>query len=125
MLTMEYTITYYNETVKADIEALPLALRVRYTALTQRMAEVGANLGVPHTEGFGNGLFELRLKGPEGIARVFYCTLQLRSNVCRRCRQIHGSKSDGVSLDHRRINGRPTTLVMQLPAHHNSGDLTS
>ena len=23
----------------------------------------------------GNGLFELRLKGAEGIARVFYCTL--------------------------------------------------
>ncbi len=38
MLTMEYIITYYNETVKADIEALPLALRVRYMALTQRMA---------------------------------------------------------------------------------------
>ncbi len=81
MLTMEYTITYYNETVKADIEALPLALRVRYTALTQRMAEVGANLGVPHTEGFGNGLFELRLKGQEGLARVFYCTLVGRQIV--------------------------------------------
>jgi len=26
-------------------------------------------------EAFGNGLFELRLKGQEGIARVFYCTL--------------------------------------------------
>ena len=24
---------------------------------------------------FGDGLFELRLKGAEGIARVFFCTL--------------------------------------------------
>lgn len=39
------------------------------------MLEVGANLGEPHTEAFGGGLFELRLKSKEGIARVFYCTL--------------------------------------------------
>ena len=28
-----------------------------------------------HTKSIGNGLFEIRLKGMEGIARVFYCTL--------------------------------------------------
>jgi len=28
-----------------------------------------------HTKAMGRGLFELRLKGAEGIARVFYCTL--------------------------------------------------
>ena len=28
-----------------------------------------------HTKAFGDGLFELRLKGREGIARVFFCTL--------------------------------------------------
>ncbi len=39
------------------------------------MAQNGANLGLPHTQAIGDGLFELRLKGPEGIARVFYCTL--------------------------------------------------
>ena len=31
--------------------------------------------GEPHTEAMGNGLFEMRLKASEGIARVFYCTL--------------------------------------------------
>jgi hypothetical protein len=34
---------------------------------------VGPRLGPPHTEGFGDGLFELRLKAREGIARVFFC----------------------------------------------------
>jgi phage-related protein len=29
----------------------------------------------PHTKSFGDGLLELRLKGSEGIGRVFYCTL--------------------------------------------------
>jgi hypothetical protein len=34
MPTMNYSIVYYNETVKADIEALPLTLRVRYAVLS-------------------------------------------------------------------------------------------
>jgi phage-related protein len=72
---MNYTIIYYNESVKADILSLPLTLQARYISLTRRMLDSGANLGYPHTEAFGNGLFELRLKGTEGIARVFYCTL--------------------------------------------------
>jgi phage-related protein len=71
---MNYIIDYYDETVKADIESLPMGFRVRYAALTERMTEFGANLGAPHTEAFGGGLFELRLKSTEGIARVFYCT---------------------------------------------------
>jgi phage-related protein len=43
--------------------------------LPRRMIALGPNLGEPHTKPFGGGLFELRLKGAEGIARVFYCTL--------------------------------------------------
>jgi phage-related protein len=39
------------------------------------MVEYGPHLGLPHTDSFGGGLFELRLKGIEGIARVFFCTL--------------------------------------------------
>jgi phage-related protein len=39
------------------------------------MLEHGPNLGQPHTDAFGGGLFELRLKGAEGIARVFFCTM--------------------------------------------------
>jgi phage-related protein len=30
---------------------------------------------MPHTRAMGGGLFELRIKAAEGIARVFYCTL--------------------------------------------------
>lgn len=35
----------------------------------------GPDLGSPHTKAMGDGLFELRLKAAEGIARVFYCTM--------------------------------------------------
>ncbi len=38
------------------------------------MLEFGPNIGMPHTRPLKSGLFELRVKGKEGIARVFYCT---------------------------------------------------
>jgi phage-related protein len=45
------------------------------------MIEFGPNLGMPHTRALGEGLFELRVKGLEGIARVFYCTVVQRRIV--------------------------------------------
>jgi phage-related protein len=39
------------------------------------MEVYGPDLGMPHTRSMGEGLFELRLKAAEGIARVFYCTM--------------------------------------------------
>ena len=44
---------------------------VRYA---ERMEIYGPDIGMPHTKAMGDGLFELRLKAGEGIARVFYCT---------------------------------------------------
>ena len=72
---MAYTIVYYNSEVQEDIMSLPITLQARYVGLTERMIEYGTNLGLPHTDAMGGGLFELRLKGAEGIARVFFCTL--------------------------------------------------
>ena len=72
---MDYQIDYFSEEVQCDILALPDTLAARYIVLTRRMEALGPNLGEPHTKAFGHGLFELRLKGAEGIARVFYCTV--------------------------------------------------
>ena len=72
---MEYTISYYSIAVEEEILALPDTLAARYVVLTRRMVALGPNLGEPHTEALGSGLFELRLKSKDGIARVFFCTL--------------------------------------------------
>lgn len=72
---MDYTITYYSEAVEDEVLAMPAGLLARYFSLTDRMVTAGAHLGEPHTEAFGGGFFELRLKSADGIARVFYCTL--------------------------------------------------
>jgi len=72
---VDYTIAYYSESVQEQILEMPDTLAARYVVLTRRMIALGPNLGEPHTTAFGDGLFELRLKGAEGIARVFFCTL--------------------------------------------------
>jgi phage-related protein len=72
---MDFEIKYYSESVQDQILELPDSLAARYIVLTRRMLAIGPNLGEPHTKAMGRGLFELRLKGAEGIARVFYCTL--------------------------------------------------
>jgi phage-related protein len=48
------------------------------------MVVLGPHLGEPHMQEFGDGLFELRLKGAEGIARAFIYTL-----VGRRVVMLH------------------------------------
>jgi phage-related protein len=72
---MRYSIVYYSQEVQEEIMNLPVTLQARFIGLTDRMMEHGPNLGLPHTNSFGGGLFELRLKGAEGIARVFFCLI--------------------------------------------------
>jgi phage-related protein len=72
---MRYSIVYYSQEVQEEIMNLPVTLQARFIGLTDRMMEHGPNLGLPHTDAFGGGLFELRLKGAEGIARVFFCLI--------------------------------------------------
>jgi phage-related protein len=72
---MDYTIEYYSDAVAEEILSLPDTLAARYVVLTRRIVAIGPNLGAPHTDAFGDGLFELRLMGQEGIARVFFCAL--------------------------------------------------
>ena len=71
---MDCTITHYSESVQEQILDLPDTLAARYVVLTRRLVAIGPNFGEPHTKAFGDGLFELRLKGDEGIARVLFCT---------------------------------------------------
>ena len=46
---MVFRLSYYNETVEAELDAWPVGLRARFRALSVRMGEYGPNLGMPHT----------------------------------------------------------------------------
>jgi phage-related protein len=72
---MNWTVTFYSDRVEAEILALPAGFIARFIRYAEKMEHYGPDLGMPHTKAMGDGLFELRLKATEGIARVFYCTL--------------------------------------------------
>ena len=71
---MSWTIEYFSEAVRLEIAALPVGIRASYVRLTEMLEEFGLDLRMPHSRAMGGGLFELRPKGREGVARVFYCT---------------------------------------------------
>ena len=71
----QYAIDYYSEKVQKEILQLPSTIQAKYWRFLDLMKVYGPNLGLPHTKSMSNGLFELRIKGAEGIARVFYCTM--------------------------------------------------
>ncbi len=72
---MDWSIEYYSSAVEKSVLDLPDGLLARYLRLTDLMQEFGPNLGLPHTKAIKDGLFELRIKSKEGIARAFYCTV--------------------------------------------------
>jgi phage-related protein len=70
-----WRVTFYNQEYQKEILKLPSGFVARFLRYAERMELFGPDLGMPHTRAMGSGLFELRLKAAEGIARVFYCTL--------------------------------------------------
>lgn len=72
---MAWTVTFYSQRVEDEILALSGGFLARFLKYAERMEVFGPNLGMPHTRAMGGGLFELRIKAAEGIARVFYCTV--------------------------------------------------
>ena len=72
---MTSTVTFHSSTVEAEILALPAGFVARFVRYAERLEMYGLDLGMPHTRAMGDGLFELRLKAAEGIARIFYCTV--------------------------------------------------
>ncbi len=71
---MKWKIKYFSAKLEEEILSLPDGLLARYLRLTDLMCAFGSNLGMPHTKPIDGGLFELRVKSKEGVARVFFCT---------------------------------------------------
>ena len=72
---MAWSVTFYSDRVSAEILGLAPGFVARFIRYAERLELFGPDLGMPHTRAMGGGLFELRIKAAEGIARVFYCTV--------------------------------------------------
>lgn len=97
---MNWRVSFYSEELQEGILGLPAGFVARFLRYAERMEVYGPDLGMPHTRAMGDGLFELRLKAAEGIARVFYCTL-----VGRRVVMLHQfiKKSEKTPLNELKI----------------------
>lgn len=73
---MSWTISFYSEKVKAEALALPPGILATLLRTLELIKEFGPSLGRPHTAPLKNGLFEIRAKGREGIARSVFCTVK-------------------------------------------------
>ena len=72
---MDWTIEF-DAGVEDAILGLPPKLQARIIHLLELMKKHGANLGEPHTKALGEGLFEIRAKAKEGIARGLFCYME-------------------------------------------------
>lgn len=72
---MPWQVEILNETVGAEIGALPADMQARFLRLAERICQMGLEtLGEPHVKHLQGKLWEMRLKGRDGIARALYVT---------------------------------------------------
>jgi phage-related protein len=70
-----WRVDILNETVAAEIAALPTDMQARFLRLAERIANAGLqSLRDPHVKHLEGKLWELRLTGRDGIARALYVT---------------------------------------------------
>lgn len=70
---MAYQVEYFHPRVLEAIEAWPVDVLADYAHLVELLAEHGPDLRLPHSRAMGDGLFEIRPRGREGIGRALYC----------------------------------------------------
>ena len=72
---MAWTVDVLNDTVRAEIKALPSDLQARFVRLGDRIRQAGLiGLNEPHVRHLDGKLWEMRLIGRDGIARALYVT---------------------------------------------------
>jgi len=72
---MSWSISFYNSKVEQQTWKLPPSVLANFLRIADLIEEFGPDLGRPYTAPLGNGLFEIRVKGREGIARALFCHL--------------------------------------------------
>jgi phage-related protein len=72
---MAWTVAFLDARVEAEMEGQPLDIRARFDRLRQIVIEHGvAHLPPKYVKHIEQRLWELRMKGKDGIARAFYVT---------------------------------------------------
>jgi phage-related protein len=72
---MLWTVVFVNDQVKADLDALPLDMRASFERIVSLMKLSGLErMREPYVKHLEGPLWEMRMKGRDGIARAVYVT---------------------------------------------------
>ena len=79
---MTWTVETLNETVDAELRALPRDMRARFARICELIAAVGLErMGAPHVRRLTGPLWEMRMSGRDGTSRALYVTVRDRRVV--------------------------------------------
>jgi phage-related protein len=82
MSTMAWIVETLNRVVDAELEALPADMRARFVHISRLIEEFGVErVREPHVKHLRGPLWEMRMKGKDGISRAIYVTASGRRVV--------------------------------------------
>jgi phage-related protein len=89
---MAWTVEVLDETVRAELEAQPKDIRARYLRIVGLIESYGLErVREPYVKHLEGPLWEMRMKGRDGIARAVYVTATGRRVVVVR---VFGKKTE-------------------------------
>jgi len=72
---MKWTVETLNALVDAELEELPADMRARFHYISQLIEEFGLErVREPHVKHLRGSIWEMRMKGKDGISRALYVT---------------------------------------------------
>jgi phage-related protein len=73
---MSWAVVFVNETAQAEVDALPQDMQTRFARITDLIRDLGLlAMREPYVKHLDGKLWEMRLKGQDGIARSIYVTV--------------------------------------------------
>jgi len=82
MGAMNWTVETLNATVDEEIAALPPDMRARLSRISALIEQAGlTQVHEPHVKHLEGPLWEMRMKGKDGISRALYVTARQRRVV--------------------------------------------
>jgi phage-related protein len=74
----EWTVVVHP-LAESELEALPADMQARFLRIAELLESFGpTRVGMPHVRPLGSKLWEMRMKGRDGIARAVYAAVQGR-----------------------------------------------
>lgn len=72
---MAWIVEIFDETVREELDALPLDMRAKFQKIVEMIWEFGlSKVGMPYVRHIQGKLWEMRMKGRDGISRALYVT---------------------------------------------------